>query len=164
MNKLKKAALGYIATNLTDKEIRYLKELFEKSDANGDGTLTLTEFEDALASSDDIKIDLMEKLGGLRQDLSLTGNESIVWKDFLDAMADKSLLIKEDKIRMAFNFFRKNGNGGVRVSDLLDLIGGVDGAKEILDMEQLENRDEITYEEFRTMMTESFTDESEDGR
>ena len=88
--------------------------------------------------------------------------ESIVWKDFLAAMADKSLLIKEEKIRMAFDHFRQSGGKGVKVSDLVDLIGGKEGAKEILPLDQLCNKMEITYDEFRTMMTDSFTD-SESG-
>ena len=163
LNKLKKKALGYIATNLTDKEIGYLATLFQKLDKNGDGTLTLTTFEEALASSDDFNLDLQEKMRSLREDLSLIGDETIVWKDFLAAMADKSLLIKEEKIRIAFNHFRKNGNKGIQVSVLLALIGGKEGAKEIIDIEQLGNKAEITYDEFRTMMTDSFTDnEGED--
>lgn len=158
LNKLKKAALGYIATNLTEKEVGCLAEMFERLDTDGSGKLTLATFEEALASSHEINLDLQEKLRSLRQDLLLTGNESIVWKDFLSAMADKSLLIKEEKIRMVFNCFRKNGCKNLRVSDILDLIGGEEGAKEILDMDQLENKDEITFEDFRTMMTDSFTD------
>jgi len=163
LNKLKKKALSYIATNLTEKEIGDLAALFQKLDENGDGKLTLTAFEEALASSEDFNIDLQEKMRSLREDLSLIGDETIVWKDFLAAMADKSLLIKEEKIRMAFNHFRKNGNKGMRVSFLLDLTGGKEGAKEIIDIDQLGNKVEITFEEFRTMMTDSFTDsEAED--
>lgn len=162
LNKLKKAALAYIATNLTEKEIDCLKGLFERLDTDRDGKLTLSAFEEALASSDEINVHLQEKLSSLREDLALSGNETLVWKDFISAMADKSLLIREEKIRMAFHHFRNNGNKCIRVSDLLDLIGGEEGAKEILDLESLENRSEITYEEFRTMMTESFTEDSED--
>jgi len=162
MNKLKKVALGYIGTHLTEKEVLCLTDMFERLDKNGDGTLTLQELEKELASCNEFNYDIQEKLCILRQDLSLTGTESIVWKDFLAAMADKSLLIKEEKIRMAFDHFRQSGGKGVRVSDLVDLIGGKEGAKEILDLDQLDNKMEITYEEFRTMMTDSFTD-SENG-
>jgi calcium-dependent protein kinase len=164
LNKLKKLALGYIATHLTEKEVGYLSEMFQRLDANGDGKLTLEQLETALSSSDVFTCDLHEKLCCLREDLSLTGNESIVWKDFLAAMADKSLLIKEEKIRIAFNHFRKPGNTNVRVSDLLDLIGGEEGAREILDLDKIGEKLEITYDEFRTMMTDSFTDsEDEDS-
>ena len=163
LNKLKKVALGYIATHLTEKEVGYLTEMFKKLDRDGDGKLTLGELEKALASTDSFNLNLQEKLCGLREDLSLTGNESIVWKDFLAAMADKSLLIKEEKIRMAFNYLRNNKSQGVRVSDLIDLIGGEEGAKEILDLSLLGDKIEITFEEFRTMMTDSFTDSDDDS-
>ncbi len=162
MNKLKKAALGYIATHLTEKEVGYLTSMFERLDKNSDGTLTLQQLEKELASCKDFNYNIQEKLSILREDLSLTGTESIVWKDFLAAMADKSLLIKEEKLRMAFEKFRQSDGKGVRVSDLVDLIGGKEGAKEILDLDQLDNKMEITYDEFRTMMTDSFTD-SESG-
>lgn len=162
MNKLKKAALGYIATHLTEKEVGCLTDMFERLDKNSDGTLTLQELEKELSSCKDFNYDIQDKLCILREDLSLTGTESIVWKDFLAAMADKSLLIKEEKIRMAFDHFRQSGGKGVKVSDLVDLIGGKEGAKEILPLDQLCNKMEITYDEFRTMMTDSFTD-SESG-
>jgi len=163
LNKLKKVALGYIATHLTDKEVAYLGRMFEKLDVNGDGKLTLGALEQALASTENFNVDLQEKLARLREELDLTGEESIVWKDFLSALSDKGLLIKEQKIRIAFSHFRKHSNKGVRVSDLIDLIGGEDGASEILDMSQIGDRSMITYEEFRSMMTESFTDSEDES-
>lgn len=160
MQKLKKAAICYIATHLTEKEVGSLGEIFQRLDKDGDGTLTLKELESALMS-EEFNVDLLEKLSSLRQELSVSGNMSIKWKDFLAAMADKSLLIKEEKIRMAFDHFRKSENACVRISDLIDLVGGEDGAKEIIDLEQLDGKVEITYEEFRNMMTDSFSDSSE---
>ena len=48
LQKLKKAALGYIATNLTQAEVGNLGEIFKKIDKDGDGSMTLKEIEDAL--------------------------------------------------------------------------------------------------------------------
>ena len=48
MQKLKKAALTYIATNVTSDEITALKEVFQKIDVNGDGTVTLEELDECL--------------------------------------------------------------------------------------------------------------------
>jgi calcium-dependent protein kinase len=48
MQKLKKAALTYIATNVTSDEITALKEVFQKIDVNGDGTVTLQELDQCL--------------------------------------------------------------------------------------------------------------------
>lgn len=162
VNKLKKVALGYIATNLTEKDVKYLAEMFERLDNNDDGKLTIEQLETALASSENFNLDLQDKLRSLRKDLRLTGNESIVWKDFLAAMADKSLLIKEQKIRIAFNHFHQSGNKRVKVSDLLDLIGGEEGAEEIIDLDLLGNKMEITQDEFHLLMTDSFTDDEDE--
>ena len=50
MQKLKKAALTYIATNVTSEEITTLKEVFQKIDVNSDGTVTLEELDECLAN------------------------------------------------------------------------------------------------------------------
>ena len=48
MQKLKKAALTYIATNVTSDEIATLKDVFQKIDVNSDGTVTLQELDECL--------------------------------------------------------------------------------------------------------------------
>jgi calcium-dependent protein kinase len=48
MQKLKKAALGYIATNLSPIEVGYLGDIFRKIDTDGDGRMTLQEIDSAL--------------------------------------------------------------------------------------------------------------------
>lgn len=48
MQKLKKAALTFIASNATSDEITALKEVFKKIDVNGDGTVTLQELDECL--------------------------------------------------------------------------------------------------------------------
>lgn len=48
MQKLKKAALGYIATNLSPAEVGYLGDIFRKIDTDGDGRMSLQEIDMAL--------------------------------------------------------------------------------------------------------------------
>ena len=48
MQKLKKAALGYIATNLSPVEVGHLGDIFKKIDTDGDGRMTLQEIDRAL--------------------------------------------------------------------------------------------------------------------
>ena len=48
MQKLKKAALGWLATNSTNDDITALKDIFNKIDVNNDGTLTLEELDECL--------------------------------------------------------------------------------------------------------------------
>ena len=49
MKKLKKHALGYIASNLTQEQVGYLGEIFRSIDEGGDGVLTLNELDQAIA-------------------------------------------------------------------------------------------------------------------
>lgn len=49
MQKLKKAALASIASNLTQKEIGTLHDIFNHIDRDGDGTMTLQDLDEALA-------------------------------------------------------------------------------------------------------------------
>ena len=50
MQKLKKAALSDIASNLTKEEVGILGETFNTIDKDGDGTLTVQDLDDALAN------------------------------------------------------------------------------------------------------------------
>ena len=79
-------------------------------------------------------------------------------KDFLAVMTDKSLLIREDKIRMAFEHFKKATNNALLVTDLVDILGGEDQARDIMGAVDTDGDGCISYEEFRQMMTESFSD------
>jgi len=51
MNKLKKASLVYIASQLNEVEISELGKLFKSLDTNGDGVLTIEEIKNALAKT-----------------------------------------------------------------------------------------------------------------
>jgi len=46
--KLKKAALTYIASQLSEKEISHISKLFLQLDKNGDGVLTFEEVKEGL--------------------------------------------------------------------------------------------------------------------
>merc|ERR1712172_353680 len=50
-NKMKKASLNVIATQLTDVAIRELKEMFLGMDENGDGTLSIGELKEGLKNA-----------------------------------------------------------------------------------------------------------------
>lgn len=97
MQKLKKAALGYIATHLNPSEVGELEGMFQKIDADHDG---------------------------VKQD---------------------------EKIRMAFDHFRKTDDKCLQISDLVDVLGGIEQAKEIVG-EIGVKEGKISYEEFYSMM------------
>ena len=104
---------------------------------------------------------MQEELRQLRNDLSLSGEDTLNWKDFLSAMMDKSLLMREDKIRMAFEHLKKSESQCLLISDLVDFFGGESQAKDIMGQIDSDGDGQISFEEFKNMMAHSFT-ENED--
>ena len=155
MQKLKKAALGYIATHLNPSEVGELEGMFQKIDADHDGVFSLREMDEALAE-ECFPDHLQSELRKLRDDLRLTGEDSVNWRDFSAAMMDKKYAMRDDKIREAFDHFRRSGDGQtLLVSDLIEIFGGEEEMKEIIDHEHLDdNHDgEIRFEDFKRMIT-----------
>lgn len=157
LQKLKKAALGYIATHLTQAELGNLGDIFHQIDADGNNTLTLQELDNALAHGN-FPSDLQEEVRQLRNDLSLSGEDTLNWKDFLSAMMDKSLLMRDDKIRMAFEHFKKSESQCLLISDLVHFFGGESQAKDIMGQIDSDGDGQISFEEFKNMMAHSFTE------
>jgi len=157
IQKLKKAAVGFIVTHLTASEVGNLGEIFQSIDQNNDGFMTLQELDNALAHGD-FSLELKEKLKELREILSLSGDERLNWKDFLAAMTDKSLLMREDKIKMAFEHFKKSDNQCLHWSDLVEILGGESQAKEIIGDIDADGDGLISYEEFKALMAISFSE------
>lgn len=100
--------------------------------------------------------DLKHKLQHLRDDLSLSGEERINWKEFLATMIDKSLIIKEDKIKLAFDHFRNADDNCLKVEELVKMLGGESSAREIFHLDKINGNDTITYDQFKTYLTTSF--------
>jgi Ca2+-binding EF-hand superfamily protein len=72
-------------------------------------------------------------------------------------MMDEKLLMKEDKIRMAFDHFRNAEDNSLHMDELIDVLGGKNATKDIMDLDNAPE-ERITYEEFKTMLTGSFTE------
>lgn len=58
MKKLKKHALGYIASNLTQEQVGYLGEIFKSIDEKGNGVITLHELDQAIAEGETMGISM----------------------------------------------------------------------------------------------------------
>lgn len=52
MQKLKKAALGYIAANLSETEVGSLGDIFHSLDKDNDGFLTLSDLDSAISKGE----------------------------------------------------------------------------------------------------------------
>jgi len=157
-NKLKKAALQIIAGQLSEGQIKNLRETFQALDNNGDGLLTSAEMRDGLA-----KCGLKEvpsDLQSILQDVDADGSGVIDYTEFLAATLDKKLYLQEQQCWSAFRVFDRNGDGRISLEELKHVLnsGDVSDAFAGQDMEALMKEvdtsgdGEIDFEEFMAMM------------
>mmetsp|Transcript_45608 Transcript_45608/g.52525 ORF Transcript_45608/g.52525 Transcript_45608/m.52525 type:complete len:475 (+) Transcript_45608:69-1493(+) len=153
--KLKKATLHYIASQLTEKEIGSLKDAFLALDANGDGTLTISELQTGISKLHDWT---NRDFSDLMTSLDTDGSGCVDYSEFLAATIDKNVYLQEEKLWDAFKMFDKDGSGKISPAELKEVLGR---GKEYMDdkiWEQmvkevdLNGDGEIDFEEFLYMM------------
>jgi calcium-dependent protein kinase len=119
-NKLKKAALHVIASQLGEAQIKNLREMFMSLDENGDGLLTTNELKEALKKSGlkEIPADLQE----IMQSVDSDGSGVIDYTEFLAATLDKKVYMAEDVCWQAFRIFDRNGDGKISKQEIKDVL------------------------------------------
>ena len=152
-DKLRKAVLTYIASRLSENEIKEIKEIFQSIDTNNDGKITLEEMKKAISKGDiNIKFDedIFKKI-----DTDNSGN--IEYTEFISASIEKNVYMNEQKLRDAFNLFDTDKNGKISKKEIERVLKmGVD-SKEIdaIMAKHDTNKDgEIDFKEFMVMMEE----------
>ncbi|GMI34918.1 hypothetical protein TeGR_g710 [Tetraparma gracilis] len=151
MNKLKKAALAHIAETLTSEEVHGMREVFQKIDVDGDGTLTIDELQHALSTGGFSK-DVNTEISTMIETLEVEGDHVLNWQEFCTATVDQSVLFQEDKIRMAFNYFDRSHRGSISRADLANVFGSQQQATEIMGQIDANGDGAISYEEFHQMI------------
>lgn len=120
MNKLKKASLNIIATQLTDTAIKELKELFISMDENNDGTLSVSELKEGLARAG---VAIPQDLAEMMDNIDTDGSGVLDYSEFMAAALDKRKYIQEDMCWRAFKTFDVDGGGTIEKGELLKLLG-----------------------------------------
>jgi calcium-dependent protein kinase len=162
MKKLKKAALGYIASNLTQAEVGTLEDIFRTMDKNGDGFITLTDMDEALAKGNFINENIRHDLRNLRHDFAISDEDKLNWKTFLAATIDRSIALRDENLKRVFEHFKHTDTDYLTIQDLSDIFGGVSQAKEVMDLIDTNNDGKVSYEDFCQALQESFQDDSPD--
>jgi len=161
MNKLKKASLNVIATQLSDNAIKELKELFMAMDENNDGTLSVLELKEGLKKAG---VAVPQDLQQMMDNIDTDGSGVIDYSEFMAATMDKRKYIQEDVCWRAFKTFDVDGSGTIDKQEIMKLLGvdtvsdnmqvmvtekEVDGIIKEVD---LNGDGKIDFEEFLTMM------------
>jgi len=155
IQKLKKAALVVIATNLTEDQVGSLGDIFRQIDKVGDGHMTLTELDNAI-SQGQFPQEIKDNIDALKNELSLTGNDALNWREFLAATMDKNLVMREDKIRIAFDHFRHTEGDCLTLTDFKDIFKGEEKqAKEVFTILDSDGDGKVSFEDFKNAIEQA---------
>ena len=89
-NKLKKAALHVIASQLSEREIKKMRDIFRSLDKNGDGSVTMVELENAIENDKKLKEHLPSDLKEILEGFDADGSGQIDYAEFLAATLEKN--------------------------------------------------------------------------
>jgi calcium-dependent protein kinase len=151
-NKFRKAVLTYIASRLSDKEIKKIKEIFQNIDTNNDGKLSLEELKKAVALSGEFKIEYVNEIF---KSIDTDNSGNIEYTEFISASIEKNIYLNEEKLKDAFKLFDADGNGKISRAEIGKVLHLDKNSKEVDNIiAKLDtNKDgEIDFEEFINMM------------
>ncbi|XP_042433256.1 calcium-dependent protein kinase 2-like isoform X1 [Zingiber officinale] len=155
MNKLKKLALKVIAENLSEEEIKGLKQMFTNMDTDNSGTITYEELKSGLAR---LGSKLSEaEVKQLMDAADVDGNGSIDYIEFITATMHRHKLERDEHLYRAFQYFDKDSSGFITRDELESAMqehgmGDLATIKEIIMEVDTDNDGRINYEEFCAMM------------
>jgi len=156
MQKLKKIALVTIAKHLSHDEVGSLEDVFRQVDQSGDGVMSLTEIHDNILR-EKLPPEIQLELVAVKEDLSLSDDDTLNWKAFLAATIDKNLVMREDKIRFAFDhFFHSENKDYLTLTDFESIFDGdnVTQGKEVFTFLDTNEDGKISFDDFRAAMEE----------
>jgi calcium-dependent protein kinase len=156
-NKLKKAALHVIASQLGETQIKALRDTFMALDHNGDGLLTIAEMKEGLnkCGLKEIPTDLQQ----IMEDVDSDGSGVIDYTEFLAATLDKKVYMAEDVCWQAFRIFDRNGDGKIDKNEIGQVLNNSEvqesaavSMAEIMKEIDANGDGEIDFQEFMAMM------------
>ncbi|KAL8514818.1 hypothetical protein ACS0TY_013781 [Phlomoides rotata] len=155
MNKLKKLALKVIAENLSEEEIKGLREMFNNIDTDRSGSITYDELRTGLTKlgSKLSETDILQLMDAADVDK----NGTIDYIEFITATMHRHKLEKEENLHKAFRYFDKDNSGYITRDELrhaMTQYGMGDEATidEVLDDVDTDKDGRINYDEFVAMM------------
>ncbi|XP_022975823.1 calcium-dependent protein kinase 29 [Cucurbita maxima] len=156
MNKFKQLALKVMAQNLSEEELKGLKQMFKNIDTDRSGTITFDELKTGLSR---LGSRLSEhEIKQLMDAADVDKNGTIDYGEFITATMHRHRLDKEENIYNAFRFFDRDGSGFITRDELRQAMtqygmGDEDTIDEIINDVDIDGDGKINYDEFVNMIT-----------
>lgn len=120
MNKMKKAVLTIMATNLTDERIESMRAMFMGMDKNSDGTISILELKEGLRLAG---VKIPRDLQKIIEAVDTDGSGVLDYTEFLAATMDKKVYDQEAVVWQAFSKFDIDGSGAISIKELRKVLG-----------------------------------------
>lgn len=165
MNKLKRLALKVIAENLSEEDIKGLRQMFENMDTDGSGTITFEELKTGLSKLGS-KLNEAE-IQQLMEAADVDKNGTIDYIEFVTVTMHRHRLEKEEHLYKAFQYFDKDGNGFITRDELRQAMqeygmGDEATIDEVINDVDTDRDGRINYEEFVAMMRKGTVDDKDE--
>jgi len=99
----------------------------------------------------------------MKEELSLSDDDTLNWKSFLDATVDKNLVMRADKIRYAFDHFVHGENKDyLTLTDFESIFHGDAQGREVFQFLDTNGDGKVSFDDFRAAMEENIDFESGD--
>ena len=99
--------------------------------------------------------EVQAEINAMKEDLALSDNDTLNWRALLAATVDQNLVMREDKIRFAFDhFIHKENTEYLTVSDFAHIFDGEAQGKEIFDFLDTDRDGKVSFDDFRCAMEE----------
>jgi calcium-dependent protein kinase len=119
-SKLKKAILSYLASRVSEEEIKDNIKMFNQIDKNHDGYITMKELQKGLIGKDKDP----KEIETIMRSVDTDGNGAINFNEFIAATLDASIYKDYEKLEKAFNFFDKDRDGEIDENELKESLAG----------------------------------------
>lgn len=159
---IKQAALAFIGSQLISKKDKNeVTSIFKKLDKNGNGSINKQELKEGFESICGRKISEKD-LAHLMQTVDVDGTGTIEYTEFVTACVDRSALLSDDNLDLAFKMLDKDGSGSITKKDIASVFGEFNlhdrVVQELLKQADTNHDGKITKDEFICQMKKNTSD------
>ena len=139
----------------TREELRELQLSFDSLDTSGDGKIGK---EELVAAFKAFSADAKKEVEDIFAEVDLDKNGEIEFSEWVVASIDKTSLLTDEKLRIAFSIFDKDGGGSISPQEVKSTLVGSDSTIEtevwnkIIAEVDVDGSGEIDFAEFSLMM------------
>ena len=152
MPKLKRRAMSILSRRMTGSQILALASHFDAIDVDNSGLISARELKDVLVRYCPEAPDIASEVETLIELFDHDGNHQLDRQEFFAATLSRSIFIQEENIQYAFACFDSDSTGSITLSNLIEIFGSEEHAREVLNDVDLDGDKKISYSEFRLMM------------